>query len=128
MREYLRKANERLLPGNLIFGPAHIVLGVNNFCNLHCRMCDVGTGNDETNFGANLVGAKTRSMPLELFRQIADEVAATWPRAHLGFVYTEPLAWQPLGEALAYASQRGLYTSVTTNGLLLPRRAQEIVA
>ena len=55
------------------------MLGVNNFCNLHCRMCDVGTGNDETNFGANLVGAKTRSMSLELFRRVVDEMIAFLP-------------------------------------------------
>src|ERR1700679_3431965 len=108
MREYLRKANERLLPGNLIFGPAHIVLGVNNFCNLHCVMCDVGTGNSETNFGANLVGAKTRSMPMDLFRHIVDEIAAFCPDAHLGFAFTEPLAWRPIGQALAMARERGL--------------------
>jgi len=122
----LRRLNERVVPGHLLMGPANIVLGVNNFCNLHCRMCDVGTGHGQTNFGANLVGAKTANMPVELFHRIAGEVAATWPRARLAFVYTEPLAWAPLGEALAYARGHGLFTSVTTNGLLLPRRAKEV--
>lgn len=124
----LRIANERFLPGRLAFGPTHVVLGVNNFCNLRCIMCDVGTGNDETNFGANLVGARTRSMPLDLFHRIADEVAAFCPNAHLAFAFTEPLAWPPLGDALRYARDRRLYTSITTNGLLLPRRAEELVA
>ncbi len=128
MLHLLRRANERFLPAHLFFGPTHVVLGVNNFCNLRCVMCDVGTGNDETNFGANLVGAKTRSMSVELFRRIADEMAAFCPRAHLAFTFTEPLAWPPLGEALRYARDRGLYASVTTNGLLLPRRAQQLVA
>ena len=122
----VRRINERVFPRHLAFGPTHVVLGVNNFCNLHCRMCDVGTGNDETNFGANLVGAKTRSMPIDLYRHIVDEIAAYCPRAHLGFAFTEPLAWAPLGEALRYARTKGLYASVTTNGLLLPRRAAEI--
>jgi MoaA/NifB/PqqE/SkfB family radical SAM enzyme len=126
MRDALRRLNERFLPEHLFCGPKRIVLGVNNFCNLRCVMCDVGTGNSETNFGANLVGAKTRSMPFDLFRQVADQTAAFWPDARMGFVYTEPLAWQPLGEALAYARDRGIYTSVTTNALLLPRRASEI--
>ena len=117
----LRALNERLLPGRLMFGPTHVVLGVNNFCNLRCVMCDVGTGNSETNFGANLVGAKTRSMPLDLFAHIADAMAAYCPSAHLAFAFTEPLAWKPLGEALAMAKERGLSSSVTTNGLLLAR-------
>jgi MoaA/NifB/PqqE/SkfB family radical SAM enzyme len=122
----LRALNERLFPDRLLFGPTHIVLGVNNFCNLRCVMCDVGTGNSETNFGANLVGAQARSMPIELFRHIADEVAAFCPGAHLGFAFTEPLAWRPIGEALAISRQRGLQASVTTNGLLLMRHLDDL--
>ncbi|WP_158915266.1 radical SAM protein [Caulobacter sp. S45] len=122
----LRALNERLFPDRLLFGPTHIVLGVNNFCNLHCVMCDVGTGNSETNFGANLVGAKTRSMPIELFRHVVDEMAAFCPTAHLGFAFTEPLAWRPIGEALAMARERGLQSSVTTNGLLLTRHLEDL--
>jgi len=59
----LRRLNERLLPGHMVLGPRHVILGVNNYCNLHCRMCDVGTGHEGTNFGANLLGAKTANMP-----------------------------------------------------------------
>ena len=108
--------------------PRHVILGVNTFCNLRCVMCDVGTGNAETNFGANLMGARTRSMPWDLFQHIADDLADFCPEARLGFAFTEPLAWRPLGDALAYASGLGLYATVTTNGLLLPRRAEELVA
>ena len=117
----LRALNERLLPERLFFRPTQIILGVNNFCNLRCVMCDVGTGDRQTNFGANLVGAKARSMPIDLFRHIADEIAAFCPGAHLGFAFTEPLAWRPIGEALALARERNLQSSVTTNGLLLMR-------
>lgn len=126
MSNRLRALNERLLPGHLMFGPKHVVLGVNNFCNLRCVMCDVGTGNAKTNFGANLVGAKTRSMPVELFRHIADQVARYYPHAKLAFAFTEPLAWPPLAQAIAYAQTLGLSASVTSNGLLLPRRAAEL--
>jgi MoaA/NifB/PqqE/SkfB family radical SAM enzyme len=122
----LRALNERLLPDRLLFGPTHVVLGVNNFCNLRCVMCDVGTGNSETNFGANLVGARTRSMPIALFRHIADAMVAFCPAAHLGFSFTEPLAWAPIGEALAIAGERGLQSSVTTNGLLLTRHLDDL--
>lgn len=122
----LRALNERLLPDRLLFGPTHVILGVNNFCNLRCVMCDVGTGNSETNFGANLVGAKTRSMPIDLFRRIADSVADFCPNAHLAFAFTEPLAWRPIGEALALARERGLQSSVTTNGLLLMRHLDDL--
>jgi MoaA/NifB/PqqE/SkfB family radical SAM enzyme len=106
--------------------PRHVILGVHNFCNLRCLMCDVGTGNSESNFGANLMGARTRSMPWDIFRQVADEMADFCPSARLGFAFTEPLAWRPLGDALAYASRLGLHATVTTNALLLPRRAAEL--
>ena len=122
----LRALNERLMPGRLAFGPTHVVLGVNNFCNLHCVMCDVGTGNSETNFGANLVGARARSMPIELFRHIADAMVAFCPDAQLGFAFTEPLAWRPIGEALTLARARGLQSSVTTNGLMLLRHIDDL--
>src|ERR1700744_3864740 len=95
-----RRLNERALPGHMLFGPRHIVLGVNNFCNLRCVMCDVGTGHSATNFGGNLMGAHTRSMPMTLFRRIAQETAEFYPAAKLGFAFTEPLAWAPLAEAV----------------------------
>ena len=122
----LRTLNERVLPERLLFGPTHVVLGVNSFCNLHCVMCDVGTGDSQTNFGANLVGAKARSMPIDLFRHIADEINAFCPTAHLGFAFTEPLAWPSIGEALAISQDRGLQASVTTNGLLLMRHLDDL--
>jgi len=122
----LRIANERLMPGHLVFGPTRIVLGVNNFCNLRCVMCDVGTGNDDTNFGANLMGAKNRSMSIDLFRHIADQISTFCPDAHLGLAFTEPLAWQPIGQALAIAREKGIQASVTTNGLLLQRHIEDL--
>lgn len=122
----LRKANERFLPGQLVFPPTHVVLCVNNFCNLRCVMCDVGTENDETNFGANLVGAKTRYMPLDLFQKIVSEMRSFCPKAHLAIAFTEPLAWPLIGEALPYARDHGLHASVTTNGLLLQRHAEAL--
>ncbi len=128
LADRLRRANERWLPGRLLAGPQWLVLGVNNFCNLRCRMCDVGTGHDTTNFGANLTGAHNRSLPIELFTRIVDQLATHYPHTKLGYAYTEPLAWAPLGHSLQLARERGITTTITTNGLLLARRAAEIVA
>jgi hypothetical protein len=66
-------------------------------------------------------------MPWDLFLLIVDQVSGFYPRAHLAFVYTEPLAWAPLGDALRRANERGLFASVTTNGLLLTKRAKELI-
>lgn len=119
----LRDVNERILPTRLAFPPEWLVLGVNSFCNLKCRMCDVGTGNTGTNFGGNLTGAQTRSMPVDLFAHILDQRQRYAPRSKVGLAFTEPLAWPHLAEALALARTRGVTLALTTNGLLLPRHA-----
>lgn len=46
--EVVKNLNRRFYPGHMFFAPEWLVLGVNNACNLHCRMCDVGTANHET--------------------------------------------------------------------------------
>jgi Fe-coproporphyrin III synthase len=122
----LKYANKKLLPEHYLFSPEWIVLGVNNTCNLHCKMCDVGTQNFETNFATNLVGTTPLNMPLELFEKIADQTQRYFPNAKLGFAFTEPLAWPHIVKAIEYASARNLYTAITTNALLLPNKAEAL--
>ena len=81
MINYLKLLNKKVAPKHYFFGPEWIVLGVNNVCNLHCKMCDVGTANLETNFAQNLVGSHPLNMPIELFKKIVDQTAATYPKA-----------------------------------------------
>lgn len=123
----IKKANKIVYPKHLLFGPEYIVLGVNNVCNLHCKMCDVGTQNLETNFAQNLVGSHPLNMPIELFKKVVDEVAENYPKAKLGFAFTEPLVYPHLKEALLYAKQKNIYTSLTTNALNLKRKADDLV-
>lgn len=126
MREKLRRANLRYWPRRLFLPPEWLVLGVNNACNLHCKMCDVGTGRDDSNFARNLIGTQPRDMPLELFERIAAQAAAHYPRVRLGFAFTEPLMWPHLVPALRLARERRLFTELTTNGLLLERLAETL--
>jgi MoaA/NifB/PqqE/SkfB family radical SAM enzyme len=123
----LKYANKKALPDNYFFSPEWIVLGINNTCNLHCKMCDVGTQNFETNFAKNLVGTTPLNMPLELFQKIADQTQQYFPKAKLGFAFTEPLAYPHIVKAVQYASERNLHTAVTTNALLLPNKAEALV-
>ncbi|MFA6152639.1 MAG: radical SAM protein [Chitinophagaceae bacterium] len=125
--EALRSANKKLLPENYYFSPTWIVLGINNTCNLHCKMCDVGTQNLDTNFATNLVGTHPLNMPLELFEQIADQTEKYYPKAKLGFAFTEPLAYPHIIKAVEYATKKNLYTAITTNALLLPNKAEALV-
>lgn len=123
----LKKANKVLNPKKLFFGPEYIILGVNNVCNLHCKMCDVGTQNLETNFAQNLVGSHPLNMPLELFKKIVDQTAEYYPNAKIGYAFTEPLVYPELKESLLYAAKKGLYTTITTNALNLKRKAEDLL-
>ena len=116
-----------MLPEHYFFAPEWIVLGINNTCNLHCKMCDVGTQSLETNFATNLVGTTPLNMPMELFEKIADQTALYFPNAKLGIAFTEPLAYQGIVKAVEYAAKKNLYTAITTNALLLPNKAEALV-
>lgn len=120
----LRSINRKLYPKHLYYGPQWLVLGVNNICNLHCKMCDVGTQNLDTNFAINLVGTKPLHMPIELFKELADQTKKYFPKTKLGYAFTEPLVYKHLEESLAYAKALGLFTSITTNALNLRQKAE----
>jgi Fe-coproporphyrin III synthase len=119
IKEKLQSFNHRYYPGHLFHAPQWLVLGVNNICNLHCKMCDVGTGTTGTNFSDNLVGTRPLHMPLELIKLVIDQAHRYYPKTKLGYGFTEPLAYTHLLESLDYANQKKLYTSVTTNALNL---------
>lgn len=119
----LRRVNRRLLPGHLLTPPSWIILGVNNACNLHCRMCDVGTKDAGTNFYQHMVGTRPMNMPRELLLRVVDQVATHYPSARIGFAFTEPSLYPHLTEGVAAARERGVGSSLTTNGLLLERQA-----
>ncbi|MGD8440000.1 MAG: radical SAM protein [Holophagae bacterium] len=124
----LRRANHRCLPGRLLHGPEWLVLGVNNVCNLHCRMCDVGQAATDTIFARNLLGSSPRDMPMELVERVVDQTARHFPSARLGFAFTEPLIYPHLVEAVTLANHRGIATAVTSNGLTLRRQAADLSA
>lgn len=121
-----RRLNARYYPRHLFYGPAWLVLGVNNLCNMHCKMCDVGLDNRGTNFYTNLMGTEPVNMPLALLQRAVDQAAAAWPRVKVGFAFTEPLIYPHLVEAAAYVRARGLTSSVTTNGLQLDKKADAL--
>lgn len=123
----LKYTNKKVLPEKYFFSPEWIVLGINNTCNLHCKMCDVGTQSFQTNFAKNLTGTSPLNMPFELFKTISDQTQKYFPKAKIGFAFTEPLAYPHIVKAVEYANNKGLYTAITTNALLLPKKAEDLV-
>lgn len=122
----LKRINIKYAPQRLQFAPEWIVLGVNNLCNLHCKMCDVGTQYENSNFYYNLMGSRPLNMPLDLLQRIIDQTAAYFPKAKLGYAFTEPLIYPHLVESLAYADEQHLYTTITTNALTLEKKADDL--
>lgn len=123
----LKNINKKHLPQKYLFAPEWIVLGVNNVCNLHCKMCDVGTKTTETNFAQNLIGTHPINMPLELIKKTIDQMAAFYPKAKLGYAFTEPLVYPHLEDSLLYAKSKHIETSITTNALTLKQKAEKLV-
>jgi len=119
--------NQKLFPQKLFYDPEWLVLGVNNTCNLHCKMCDVGVDYSESNFFQNLVGTKPLHMPLDLFKKIADQASIYFPKVKLGYAFTEPLVYSQLYESLKYASSKKLFTSLTTNALALKKWSDKLI-
>ncbi len=109
-----------------MFTPKWIVLGVNNVCNLHCKMCDVGTKNLDSNFAQNLVGTHPINMPLELLKKIIDQTKKYYPNSKLAYAFTEPLVYPHLIDSLNYAKEKKLKTVITTNALTLKFKAKEL--
>ncbi len=72
---HFKSINKRLYPQKLFYGPEWIVLGVNNICNLHCKMCDVGIEYTASNFYQNLMGTSPINMPMELIKILFDQTA-----------------------------------------------------
>ena len=122
----LKLANIRHYPKHLYYAPNWIVMGVNNVCNLHCKMCDVGNQNLESTFAQNLVGTHPLNMPEDLCMRIIDHTAAYFPKTKLAYAFTEPLVYPFLTQTLQYAEEKGLYTSLTTNALTLPHKAERL--
>lgn len=122
----LKKANIRYFPQRMLFAPEWLVLGVNNICNLHCKMCDVGVDFNQSNFFENLMGSRPINMPLELIKTIIKQAAHYYPNTKLGYAFTEPLIYPHLVESLFYAKDHQLYTSITTNALTLKRHAKNL--
>lgn len=105
--------------------PRTIFLVVNDACNLRCRSCDVGTGAPGM-FMERMRPADPRRLALADLRRLVDDCRPFRPVYAATSV--EPLLFADLPAFLAFARGAGSPTQVTTNGWLLPDRAEELSA
>jgi len=126
MQELLKKINRRAYPERLFYSPTWIILVVNNVCNLHCKMCDVGVGYESSNFYVNMLGAHPINMPPDLVKKIIEQTSASFRKTKIAFSFTEPIIYPHLVESVAYATEHGLHAQMTTNGSKLSALAEDL--
>ncbi|MCA1553755.1 MAG: radical SAM protein, partial [Chloroflexi bacterium] len=113
--------------GRCRLAPQWLVLGINNICNLKCKMCDVGLGDHSTVFWANLIGDQPQNMTLELLNEILRQAKAFHPRPKIGLAFTEPLIHPRILDFCRAIVSAGFYCQITSNGSTLPRLADPLV-
>ena len=108
--------------------PEWLILCINNFCNLKCRMCDVGVGERASVFFANMIGDDPGNMSLDLLKQTLDSAMAFRPRPKIGARLHRAADPRPDPRLLPRDRQpRASSASITSNGFLLPQQAEALV-
>jgi MoaA/NifB/PqqE/SkfB family radical SAM enzyme len=89
--------------------PRHVTVNVTDKCNQHCIYCEIGKG---------IPSDSNRSLSVPDLKWIIDEMAANGIRK-LSLCGGEPLLFKGLFETIAYAGDKNIKTSVTSNGMTL---------
>ncbi len=92
--------------------PINVMLSVTNRCNSHCSYCDIPL-------------RKQEELSDDDIHRLIEEMAEAGTR-RLGLWGGEPLLREGIGDFIAHARARGMYTTMDTNGYLLPRRIRKL--
>ena len=98
--------------------PEHISVVLTDICNLRCKMCQYAF-TDAPGYQLNQVGG----MKPHIFRKLMDEIPG---RPIVSFTGGETLLHPEIAGFVAYARQRGRFTTLTSNGWMLEKRAQDL--
>lgn len=93
---------------------SRVYVEITNCCNLSCSFCP-GTSR------------KAKLLSIEEFRRIADKLEGVTQYLYL-HVMGEPLLHPDLPEFIQYATDKGFFVALTTNGTLLKKRESELLA
>jgi MoaA/NifB/PqqE/SkfB family radical SAM enzyme len=94
--------------------PVLLTLYVTERCQAKCSFCNIWRTDNP------------RDADPVLFREILKEARSLFGPIFVDFTGGEPLLYEPLPELLKTAKELGFRTSVTTNTILYPQRAEEI--
>jgi MoaA/NifB/PqqE/SkfB family radical SAM enzyme len=128
LREEYRKkfgiARDRRSPDGVSGPPVNLNLNLTRRCNLKCVMCEQHR-HDDGPTGLSWYDPR-RELPLSAWINLLDQVAAFRPRLYL--TGGEPTLYPHFPEFLQAAKQRGFVVHLQTNGTLLDRMAENLVA
>jgi len=108
--------------------PLVVTFELTNKCNARCGVCRTPAGEiiDRNPASENHV-FQSGSMPIGMYTDIIDQVRDHLVMAVL-YVNGEPLLYEPLYQAISYASERRVATMISTNGFLLnEERSRQIL-
>lgn len=111
--------------GWLVADPCRITLFTNTVCNARCAMCDVGQGNRGSAFFQQATGGGDQLFSVEDCRRLMSQLRHIRPQINLHGV--EPLLHPGILDLIAVIKQHGCFVSLTTNGILLPHAASDLV-
>lgn len=114
-----------LLKRKIAMFPKGIVFVINENCNAQCSMCDIGTKSNQTHIYKLMSPGAGGYLALGDFKKVIDSVIEKKPEIWL--MGTEPLLYPHFLEAAGYVKNKGLSFLFTSNGILLPKYAQDIV-
>lgn len=92
--------------------PINVSISVTNMCNLRCSYCDIPY-------------RKQREMTTEEIKKILDDLKELGC-VRVGLWGGEPLVRQDIGELVRYSKDKGFYTTLISNGYLVPQKINEI--
>ena len=99
--------------------PVGVVFVLTMRCNLRCEMCPQVEGRQH---------GTTPELTLEQLKMVVDDLAGSFrPKPFIHLIGGEPLLRRDILELVEYIRQLKFNCSLTTNGLLLKRHADELV-
>ncbi|MGQ9628961.1 MAG: radical SAM/SPASM domain-containing protein [bacterium] len=112
--------------------PLGFSIEISSVCNLHCTMCIYQDYLKKNNI--------LKFMPLNTFKKVIDEISHIGIKTTFGSLGSsagkpcvelilrgEPLLYPQMEEILSYVKEKGVISSIVTNGLLLNNRMAELL-
>jgi MoaA/NifB/PqqE/SkfB family radical SAM enzyme len=117
-----RKVINRLPRTKFALLPKDMFVVINSKCNAKCKMCDIGTKNKESQFSK--VMDKGTEWSVGDFEEFIRDTKRYIERYHI--TSTEPLLHKNIIELIQKVKENGRACTITTNGILLPKYADEL--